>query len=98
MNRRSAPAIALVTAAAARDLDEDLAPLVDALRATGAAPTVVDWADASVEWSQFDLAVLRSTWDYTMRLHEFLRWIDRAAAVTTLVNPPDVVRWSADKH
>jgi glutathione synthase/RimK-type ligase-like ATP-grasp enzyme len=33
-----------------------------------------------------------------MRLDEFLRWIDRAAAATTLVNPPDVVRWSADKH
>ena len=90
--------IALITAAAARDLDEDLPPLVAAIRAAGVEPSVVDWDDAEIDWSRFDLAVLRSTWDYTQRLPEFLRWVDRVSARTTLLNPVDVVRWNTDKH
>ena len=90
--------VALVTAAAARDLDEDLAPLDVALRAAGIDSSIVDWDDASIDWSRFDLAVLRSTWDYSTRLPEFLAWIDRVAPATTLLNPRDVVRWNTDKH
>ena len=90
--------IALITAAAARNLDEDLAPLVAALGDSGAEPAVVDWDDASVDWSRFDLALLRSAWDYSQRLPEFLQWVDRASSATTLLNPADVVRWNTDKH
>ena len=91
-------AIALVTAAAARHLDEDLAPLEAALRLVGITPSIVEWDDASIDWPSFDLVVLRSTWDYSMRLPEFLRWIDRVSPLTTLVNPREVVRWNTDKH
>jgi O-ureido-D-serine cyclo-ligase len=91
-------AIALVTAAAARNLDEDLAPLEAALRAAGAAPSIVNWDDAAIDWSQFDLVLLRSAWDYSLRLPEFLGWIDRVSPLTTLVNPREVVRWNTDKH
>jgi glutathione synthase/RimK-type ligase-like ATP-grasp enzyme len=91
-------AIALVTAAAARNLDEDLAPLETAMRAAGVAPSIVEWDDAAIDWSAFDLAVLRSTWDYSQRLPEFLNWIDRVTPLTTLVNPREVVRWNTDKH
>lgn len=91
-------AIALVTAAAARNLDEDLAPLEAALRAAGVAPSIVEWDDAAIDWSAFRLVVLRSTWDYSTRLAEFLRWVDRVAPLTTLVNPREVVRWNTDKH
>ena len=90
--------IALVTASAARNLDEDLAPLEAAARAAGVAPSIVEWDDASVDWPSFDLVVLRSTWDYSTRLPEFLRWIDRISPLTTLVNPREVVRWNTDKH
>ena len=92
------PHVALVTARAARDLDEDLPPLVAALGETHAHLSVVDWDDASTDWSNFDVVVLRSTWDYTQRLPEFLSWAARAATKTTLLNPIDVVRWNTDKH
>ena len=90
--------IALVTAAAARDLDEDLRPLELAMRNAGARLSIVDWDDAAIVWSDFDLVVLRSTWDYSLRLAEFLRWVDRVTPLTTLVNPGEVVRWNTDKH
>jgi len=53
------PHVALVTARAARDLDEDLPPLVAALGETHAHLSVVDWDDASTDWSNFDVVVLR---------------------------------------
>ncbi|MBS0515392.1 MAG: hypothetical protein JSS16_07960 [Proteobacteria bacterium] len=92
------PRIALVTAAAARDLDEDLPPLADALRAQDLGFDIVNWDDASADWSRYRLAVLRSTWDYTTRLHEFLDWAACASRATQLLNPLDVIRWNTDKH
>jgi glutathione synthase/RimK-type ligase-like ATP-grasp enzyme len=90
--------VALVTARAARRLDEDLAPLEAALRDAGVAPSLTDWDDDDVDWASFDLALLRSPWDYTKRLPEFLQWAEHVATQTRLINPLEVVRWNTDKH
>ncbi len=90
--------IALVTARAARGLDEDMAPLVAALAAAGARGEIVDWDDGEAGWAGFDAVVLRSAWDYHERLAQFLAWVARVARVSLLLNPLEVVRWSLDKH
>ena len=90
--------IALVTARDALALDEDMPPLRAALEARGAEVATPEWDDASVDWSAFDVAVLRSTWDYMNRLAEFLSWVDRCGGCTRLLNPPALVRWNTDKH
>jgi hypothetical protein len=92
------PAIALVSARAARGLDEDMPPLLEAFAAAGADAEIADWDDPAVEWSRFDAALLRSAWDYTERLAQFLAWVEHTAARTMLLNPAPVVHWSADKH
>ena len=92
------PAVALVSARAARGLDEDLPPLITAFAAAGARAEIVDWDDANVDWGRFDGAVLRSAWDYTERLPEFLAWVERTSALTRLLNAPPVLRWNSDKH
>lgn len=92
------PCIAVVTARAAHGIDYDMLPLLNALTAAGADAREVDWDNAAVDWSSFDLAVLRSTWDYFERLPEFLVWAERAGGQTRLLNPPDVIRWNTDKH
>jgi O-ureido-D-serine cyclo-ligase len=92
------PPIALVSAHSARGQDADLEPLSAALQDRGVAHEVVDWDDPSADWARYPLALVRSTWDYTRRLPEFRAWIDRAASLTTLLNPPDVLRWNVDKH
>jgi glutathione synthase/RimK-type ligase-like ATP-grasp enzyme len=93
-----APRVALVTAREALALDEDMPPLVLALRELGADVETPCWDDPSVDWGSYDVAVLRSTWDYAERLDEFLDWAERCAAQTRLVNSPAVVRWNTDKH
>ncbi len=92
------PAVALVTARAAHALDEDLPVLVTAFAAAGAHAEIAEWDDHEVDWSRFDLALLRSTWDYTERLPQFLAWAERTAGLTLLLNPLPAVRWNSDKH
>ncbi len=90
--------IALVTADAALALDEDMPPLVAALRDLGAEVSTPSWDDTRGDWARFDLALLRSTWDYVDRIDEFLAWARRCGAATRLANPADVVAWNTDKH
>jgi hypothetical protein len=90
--------IALVSTREALDRDEDLPPLHAALQAAGARSATVLWDDPAVDWAGFDLALLRSTWDYTWRLDAFLRWADGAATRTRLFNPPALLRWNSDKR
>jgi O-ureido-D-serine cyclo-ligase len=90
--------IALVTAREALALDEDMPPLQAALAAAGVAADTPCWDDPLVDWSRYDAALLRSTWDYVERIDDFLAWCDRCTRQTRLLNPPDVVRWNTDKH
>lgn len=56
------------------------------------------WGDPDVDWSAYDLVVLRSPWDYTARPDAFLDWLERVGTLAPLHNPPAVVRWNLDKH
>lgn len=89
--------IGLVTAAVARELDIDLPLLGAALERAGTQFHFVDWHDASVDWSQYSLLVLRSTWDYHLRRNEFLQWLRRVSQLTTVCNSSEVVEWNSDK-
>ena len=90
--------VVLVSAQAARVLDEDLPPLQSALTRAGLRHVTVDWDDATFDWTSTRLALIRSTWDYTTRLAEFLSWCERTAKQTQLHNPLELIRWNTDKH
>ncbi|MCB8914657.1 MAG: hypothetical protein H6532_02325 [Thermoleophilales bacterium] len=57
----------------------------------------VAWDDPGTGWDSFDLAVVRSTWDYTERLDEFLAWAD-SVGPEKLRNVPAMLRWNSDKR
>ncbi|MCL6671768.1 ATP-grasp domain-containing protein [Streptomyces panaciradicis] len=78
--------------------DRDLPVLRDALGAAGARADVVVWDDAEVDWAAYDLAVIRSTWDYSWRAAEFTDWARTCGTLTRLANPADIVRWNTDKR
>lgn len=77
------------------DPDEDL--LLRALTEAGLDPTLAAWDDETVDWAGFDLAVLRSAWNYIDDLDAFLDWAVRAGASTHLFNPVEVVQWNTHK-
>lgn len=78
--------------------DRDLPLLLSALDGAGARAQTVYWDDPDVDWAAFDLVVIRSTWDYTLRVAEFTAWAERCARLTRLANPAEVVRWNTDKR
>jgi O-ureido-D-serine cyclo-ligase len=90
--------VALVTARVAAATDADLPPLLRALADAGLSPEAACWDDPEVDWSSYRLAILRSPWDYVPRYEEFLAWLGRADRMTSVLNRPDVVRWSTDKR
>lgn len=92
--------LGLVTAGVAASLDPDLVPLDAAMRARlgNEAVRIVAWDDAGIDWSKFDAVIIRSTWDYTERLAEFLDWVRRVDAATTLINGFNVIDWNTDKR
>ncbi len=53
------------------------------------------WDDRSVTWSDYDMVVIRSTWDYTKDRPGYLEW---ARALPTLFNPYPIIEYSTDKH
>jgi hypothetical protein len=89
--------IALVTYRKLPDLDPDDRPLAEELRRRGHRVAATLWDDGAVDWSSFDVALLRSTWDYLHRRDEFLAWSARVAAATRLLNPLELVRWNTHK-
>jgi hypothetical protein len=85
--------IALVSSERGLRMDPDLPIAGPALRAAGYAVDVVRWDD-DVDWMSYDLAVVRSCWDYAWRLEEFLGW---AGSVPRLRNDVALLRWNTDK-
>ena len=92
------PSVAIATCAEHRDLDAEGRLLLDALAAPGVDARPAVWSEEpDGGWEQFDLVVIRSTWDYTHVLPKFLAWT-RTVGGARLLNPPDVVAWNADKR
>lgn len=78
-------------------LHDDDHRLLAELAARGADVSWVPW-DEPLDWDAFDVAVLRSTWDYIDSPGAFLGALDRIEASSCrLLNPLAAVRWNATK-
>ena len=89
------PTILLLTAERLRHEDHESASVAAELAALGVDSEFVPWTDPGVLGSGADLALIRSTWDYTTRLAEFLSFL--TALPMPVVNAVDVVRWNCHK-
>lgn len=90
--------VALVTYAGAPALTADDALLQRALHAHGVATEAVVWS-SGIDWGRFDLVLLRSTWDYYLRMEEFAAWLDMLERLAVpVLNPLPALRWNCDKR
>jgi hypothetical protein len=86
--------VALATCSALPDLDDDERLVIPALAALGIEAIPLVWDDPSAAWDEHELVVVRSTWDYSDRRDEFLRW---GASLRSVLNPLRVLTWNTDK-
>ncbi len=90
-----APRVALATCREIPEGDEDAPALVEELSRRRVEAVAAVWDAPETDWSQFDLVVVRSTWDYAERYERFLAWV---AALPHVLNAAPVLRWNTDKR
>ena len=73
--------------------------LIRGFEAQGFQASPVVWSDPNIDWNQFDIALIRSTWDYLDSAEHFLHVLSNIESTSCkLYNPLSVVRWNMDKH
>lgn len=73
--------------------------LLQLLTANGLNIEKVIWNDPAVNWDNYQLAILKSPWDYFDLIDDFYRWLKLIEnKKIRLLNPISIVRWNADKH
>jgi glutathione synthase/RimK-type ligase-like ATP-grasp enzyme len=91
--------IAFVTCTQYPNLTADDRLAADELRRRDATVDPVIWTDSKVDWSAFDVIILRSMWDYHLHTDEFNAWLDRIEhAGPPVWNPVATARWNVDKR
>lgn len=69
------------------------------LKEKGLSIELVIWNDEKVNWENYQLAILKSPWNYFDLYEDFKTWLNLLEKKNIrLLNPIDVVRWNADKH
>ena len=97
MNRYIHTVIALVTCDAGPNLDPDEFATIKALADRGVSAEMVSWT-ADVDWSRYELVIIRSTWDYHENLPAFEKWVADVSRKTKLLNPPEAVFATSNKE
>jgi len=73
--------------------------IIEEFKRRGIEASSVVWRDPAIDWDQFDVALIRSTWDYIDERAEFLATMSRIEASSCrLFNPVEPVQWNSDKR
>ena len=81
------------------ELFEEDKLLIRGFEAQGMDAESIVWSDPTVDWNQFDIALIRSTWDYLDTPQHVLHVLSQIESSSCkLFNPLAAVRWNMDKH
>lgn len=81
------------------ELFEEDKLLIRGFESQGFQTSHVIWTDTDIDWNQFDIALIRSTWDYVDKPELFLKVLSNInSSSCRLFNPFEAVRWNMDKH
>ena len=78
--------------------DVDLPLELDAFGDVGVELVLAPWEDESIDWTAFDLVVMRTPWNYVEHLSAFRRWLEDLDPATQLCNPAPLIAWNLDKR
>ncbi|WP_410665981.1 RimK family alpha-L-glutamate ligase [Amycolatopsis sp. lyj-84] len=89
--------VAVATAACSHTDDHDTPLLLRKLTDAGFRAEAAFWHTPQ-SWAEFDLVLIRSPWDYAIRVAEFRNWTQTVSRETMLANSAEIVLWNMDKH
>jgi glutathione synthase/RimK-type ligase-like ATP-grasp enzyme len=90
--------IGLITYQKSPHLTESDQLIIAPLQKQGFTPIAVPWDDTTIDWSAFDVLVLRSCWNYHLKYTQFLLWLDEIEKRNIPVwNPIPILRWNSNK-
>jgi glutathione synthase/RimK-type ligase-like ATP-grasp enzyme len=91
-----------IALATSRDLPELWAGdrlFLDELRRRGFTAAPLVWDDPAVRWEEWDAVLIRSCWDYHLKIERFMAWIEHLAVSGRIViNRPGLIAWNAHKR
>lgn len=90
--------VAVVSSKIAAGMSDDDPILMAALERAGHAAKLLDWDDPTANWADFDVALVRSTWDYFERAAEFMPWLEATSKKVRFINEVETLRWNFDKR
>ena len=89
--------VALATFTKLAQLNDDDAVLLRALRKRGVSTEVVIWSE-SLDWSSYQIVVIRSCWDYIDNPVAFKRWLETLSDLgICVINHLDTILWNLEK-
>ncbi|WP_145860431.1 ATP-grasp domain-containing protein [Pedobacter suwonensis] len=69
------------------------------LKEKGFTIDLVIWNNPHINWEDYQVAILKSPWDYFDLIEDFYTWLDLLVTKKVkLLNPVNVVRWNSDKR
>ncbi|MBT3980575.1 MAG: hypothetical protein HOE90_04430 [Bacteriovoracaceae bacterium] len=78
-------------------VDDNLA--ITLLKERGIAVDPVVWDAPDTNWGNYDAVIIRSTWDYTKKIHEFIKVLKTIHnSGVKLLNELETVAWNYDKN
>lgn len=93
------PRCALLTIESLEGFVADDHLLVPPLEKRGWQVDFVPWDSRGTRWDDYEIVVIRSTWDYYRRWEEYLEVLAQIeGSQAELHNPLDIVRWNIDKR
>jgi len=88
----------LATCESIPNLTEDDQALIAPLAERGIQASPAVWSDPRIDWAAADAVIIRSCWDYHLRLQEFLTWISQLERRRVRMwNVRATLRWNANK-
>lgn len=92
------PKIAFATYSELPNLTENDKLLIPHFEENGFIVTPEIWDNPASNWEQYDLVLIRSTWDYYMKPEKFKTWVSQFIdSKTKLLNAPEIILKNSHK-
>lgn len=90
--------VALVSDRDSLVVDYDMPLITDAFKDTDVQAEIQFWDNSNIDWSQYDLVILRSPWTYMEKIQSFVEFCQLIERDSILLNPLSAIKWNSDKN